>query len=136
MIYNRGKVLTGLGIFLILILFPFIVQAGQPAKKLEPNLETPEIAALQEKKCIEPTEFMREEHMQLLNKWRDASLREGNTVYLNSEGTAFTISLQNTCLECHSNREEFCTACHTYSAEEPYCWNCHISEKGAGGNGS
>jgi hypothetical protein len=130
-VYDRGKILTGLIIFLFLILFPFIVQAGQPMTKAEPSLDTPEILVHEENKCIEPAETMRKEHMQILDEWRDAALREGKTVYLNREGIAFAISLQNTCLKCHSNQEKFCASCHTYSAEEPYCWECHISEKGA-----
>lgn len=135
--YDRGKILTGLVLFVLIILSPFIFNATQASgqAKPEPSLDTPKIQALTGKKCIEPAEVMRKEHMQLLNQWRDAALRDGNTVYVNGEGKTFEISLQNTCLDCHSNQEQFCAACHNYTSEKPYCWDCHISEKGAAGNG-
>ncbi|MCF7809732.1 hypothetical protein K9N50_01950 [bacterium] len=30
------------------------------------------------------------------------------------------------CIECHSNKEQFCDRCHTYMSVDPYCWDCHI----------
>jgi hypothetical protein len=36
------------------------------------------------------------------------------------------MSLTGTCLDCHSDKEKFCDACHTYSAVDPYCWDCHV----------
>jgi len=36
------------------------------------------------------------------------------------------MSLQNTCMECHSNKSKFCDQCHTYAAVNPFCWECHI----------
>jgi hypothetical protein len=37
-----------------------------------------------------------------------------------------TMSLSDTCLDCHSKKDQFCDACHTYSAVDPYCWTCHV----------
>ena len=45
-------------------------------------------------------------------------------------GKKWTISLQNTCLKCHSNYEEFCDKCHVSNSVDPYCWTCHILPKG------
>jgi nitrate/TMAO reductase-like tetraheme cytochrome c subunit len=36
------------------------------------------------------------------------------------------MSLSQTCLGCHSNKEKFCDSCHTYSGVKPNCWNCHV----------
>jgi hypothetical protein len=36
------------------------------------------------------------------------------------------MSLSNTCLDCHSNKAEFCDRCHNYASVSPYCWDCHI----------
>jgi cytochrome c oxidase subunit 2 len=41
------------------------------------------------------------------------------------------MSLQNTCMHCHSNKQKFCDECHTYVAVKPYCWDCHIAPKAA-----
>jgi hypothetical protein len=39
------------------------------------------------------------------------------------------MSLQNSCMKCHSNKKEFCDKCHNYVAVKPYCWSCHIAPK-------
>lgn len=128
-LYDGGKIIAGLIIFFALAASPFLINMGKANLKPEPKIDTPEINALAEKKCIESKEFMRAEHMKLLNDWRDSAVRNGARVYVNSEGKAFTISLQNTCMHCHSNKKKFCDECHNYMAVKPYCWNCHIEPK-------
>ncbi|NNL75212.1 MAG: sulfate reduction electron transfer complex DsrMKJOP subunit DsrJ, partial [Desulfobacterales bacterium] len=78
------------------------------------------------KECIRDTEYMRAEHMQLLDEWRHAVVRNAERVYVNSSGKEFNMSLSNTCLDCHSNKAEFCDRCHDYASVKPYCWDCHI----------
>jgi len=128
-IYGGGKIIAGLIIFFFLVTFPFFLNMGKVNAKLEPKIDTPEIQKLTEKKCIEPKAFMRAEHMKLLNDWRDAAVRDGQRLYVNAEGKQFTISLQNTCMHCHSNKKKFCDECHNYMAVNPYCWSCHIAPK-------
>ena len=123
--FDGGKVLPGLVIFLILLTFPFWYGKGRMAPPALP-LDTPEIQKLSVKKCIEPTPFMKASHMELLNQWRDAVVRDGNHLYVNHEGKKFSISLSQTCLGCHSNKEKFCDACHNYSGVKPNCWSCHV----------
>ncbi len=123
----KKYVYIGIVAFLVIVTYPFW-SAGK-AKKPEPKLDTPEIQKLVEKKCVEPKEFMKREHMKLLNQWRDAALRSGTRVYVNSEGKEFTVSLQNTCMKCHSNKKKFCDECHNYAGVKPYCWDCHIAPK-------
>ncbi len=128
-IYDGGKILAGIVIFVLLMTLPFLLNLGKANVKPEPKLDTPEIQKLTDKKCIESKEFMRAEHMKLLNDWRDAAVRNGERLYVNSAGKQFTISLQNTCMHCHSNKKKFCDECHNYMAVTPYCWNCHIAPK-------
>jgi hypothetical protein len=71
---------------------------------------------------------MRAEHMQLLDVWRDSVVRESKRIYVNPEGKEFNMSLSNTCLDCHSNKAEFCDRCHDYASVQPYCWSCHIED--------
>jgi hypothetical protein len=127
--YNGGKIITGLVIFVGIVAFPFLYTTGTTAKKPEPKVDTPVIQKLAEKKCVEPKEFMRPEHMKLLMTWRDAALREGKRVYVGAGGKEYTISLQNTCMNCHSNKKKFCDECHNYMVVTPYCWDCHIQPK-------
>ncbi len=122
-IYHKKQVMTGLVIFIALITFPFWYNYGKaaPAPKVELSKE-----AKAAKVCVRPTDFMKTEHMQLLDEWRDVVVRTGQRMYVNEEGKAFDMSLSNTCMECHSNKAEFCDRCHDYASADPYCWDCHI----------
>ncbi len=128
--YDGGKIIIGLLIFLAFATFPFYSNIGKSAAKPEPSLDTPVIKALEKKECVESKDFMRRNHMQLLIQWRDAALREAKREYVNSEGKHFRISLQNTCMKCHSNKKKFCDECHGYAAVDPYCWDCHFVKEG------
>lgn len=130
--YNGGKVMAGLIIFLLLITSPFLLHIGKPDVAPQPSLDTPVIKQMSDKQCVESADFMRTGHMQMLNDWRDQVVREGKTVYVSSSGREYEMSLENSCLNCHSNQQEFCDSCHTYADVDPYCWDCHTNTKGAG----
>lgn len=127
--YDGGKILIGIVFFLGLVTFPFLYNGGKATAKPDPKIDTPVIEQLAEKKCVEPKSFMKAGHMQLLNDWRDSVIRQGKRVYVNSEGAEFKMSLQNSCMNCHSNKKKFCDECHNYMAVTPYCWDCHIMPK-------
>ena len=82
------------------------------------------------KSCIEPVEQMRTQHMTLLNTWRDEAIRLDKRVYVASDGKQWNVSLQNTCMACHADRENFCDKCHNSNNVQPYCWDCHVAPKG------
>ena len=123
--YNGGKIITGLVIFVLLVSAPFLLNVGQANELPEISLDTPAINQLSEKQCVESVEFMRSQHPQLLNDWRDQVVREGESIYVSSSGERYEMSLDNNCLQCHSNQSQFCDACHTYTSVELYCWDCH-----------
>jgi hypothetical protein len=127
--YNGGKIIAGLIVFLAVATFPFYYNIGRVNAKPEPKINTPVIQQLAEKKCVESKEFMRAEHMKLLYDWRDQAVREGDRIYKSTSGRTYYISLQNTCMKCHSNKKEFCDTCHNYMAVKPYCWDCHLAPK-------
>jgi hypothetical protein len=129
--FDTGKVLAGLAIFLVLLTFPFWYGKGRTAPPALP-LDTPEIQKLSVKACIESTPYMTASHMELLNEWRDAVVRDGRQLYVNHDGKKFTMSLSQTCLGCHSNKEKFCDTCHNYSGVTPRCWSCHVVPKEGG----
>jgi len=79
-----------------------------------------------EKQCVEPVEYMRKHHVDLLIQWRDARVREGVLKYVASDGKGYTISLSSTCLGCHSNKADFCDRCHNYLRVNPRCFDCHV----------
>ena len=121
--YNKGIIVAGLVIFVIIITFPFWYNLGKAAPAPELVLTDKAKSA---KACVGEKAYMKAEHMQLLNVWRDEVVRDAKRIYVNSSGKEFNMSLSNTCLDCHSNKAEFCDRCHNYASVSPYCWDCHI----------
>jgi hypothetical protein len=80
--------------------------------------------------CVEPTEYMRRNHMELIRHQRDT------TVYGGIRSTKHGIS---GCVNCHVGYDEnaeplpvngdhqFCAACHDYAAVTLNCFDCHAT---------
>jgi hypothetical protein len=74
--------------------------------------------------CVAPVAEMRRNHMMMLLRQRDRTMREG------IRETRF--GLQN-CIECHASRktgsvlgeEGFCSSCHAYASVKIDCFECH-----------
>ena len=128
--FDRGKIFAGILVFLALVTFPFWYGKGRTATPPSILLDTPEIRKLAVKECVEPTPYMRANHMEVVKSWREAVVREEDRIYVNHEGKKYSMSLSQTCLGCHSNKEKFCDACHNYSGVKPNCWDCHVLPKG------
>ena len=124
--YDGGKIITGLIIGIGLLLFPLFYNAGKAAKAPEREL-TPK--AKEARQCIEPKAFMTTQHMKMLDQWRNEVVRESERFYESSTGKMYDKSLQNTCMDCHSNKSKFCDQCHNYMGVDPFCWDCHIEPK-------
>ena len=125
--FDKGKVILGLAIFLCLASFPvwYNVLTGKADYRPSP------VIATSDNQCVESKQHMREYHMQLLQQWRDDAVRNGKTTYTASDNKIYDINLTGTCLQCHSNKAEFCDSCHNYEGVAPNCWNCHnVPEKG------
>ncbi len=120
------KIILGLAVFAGLVASPvwygkyFGTGTGQ-----QPELAKP----VEGKQCIEPTSFMRANHMELLNSWRDDVVRNGQHVYVASDGARHEMSLTGTCLRCHADPAKFCIRCHEYSGVEAFCWDCHQQKR-------
>ena len=125
--YDGTKIIIGLIIGIGLLLFPFWPSAGKYASKApEPELTAKARAA---KTCVESKHFMTTHHMKLLDTWRDDVVRKAERVYKSIDGKIYDKSLQNTCMDCHSNKSKFCDRCHDYMGVKPFCWDCHIAPK-------
>jgi hypothetical protein len=120
--YDATKIFLGLAIFLILITFPFWFSIASEKSGYVPEPKLPE----HEDSCVESREYMKALHMDLLNQWRDAVVRDGKRVYVSSTGKRYEMSLSGTCLDCHAQKAEFCDQCHDYVGASPYCWDCHV----------
>jgi hypothetical protein len=125
--YDKSKVLAGLIIFTGLFLSPIAYNWAVGDDVVEPVLSEKAKAAGQ---CVRETEWMRKNHMQLLNEWRDEAVRLDNREYVSPDnGKVYDISLNNTCMDCHSNYKEFCFRCHQAANVDPFCWDCHMNSK-------
>jgi len=115
----------GYPLFLLLAL---LLTAGTPALAGAPLPDIPE--AIKGEQCVEDTEFMRRNHMELLEHQRDDTVRHGIRTKKHS--------LKN-CFTCHvvkdndgqpvttADPRHFCRECHDYAAVQVDCWQCHVS---------
>ena len=97
--YKGGKIIASLIIFVAFLAFPFFYNMGKANAGPE-NLAA-NISQLAGKQCVEPAAYMKANHMQLLNEWRNSDVRDGKSVYINSQGRPVDISLES-CVECHT----------------------------------
>lgn len=91
--YKGGRIIASLVVFVAILAFPFFYNLGKANAGPVINVPTGS-------QCVEPVAYMRANHMQLLNQWRDEYVRQGKTVYVNSQGKSFDINI-DTCLQCH-----------------------------------
>jgi hypothetical protein len=122
-VYDKGKILTGVVIFRILLAFPMYYLAASGDAGYVPDPVLPE----GETQCVEDADWMKDYHMTLLIDWRETVVRDGVRTYVAEDGKEYTISLTGTCLQqCHVEKDEFCDQCHIYVGAEPTCWRCHV----------
>lgn len=96
----------------------------QVAKTVEGSAKSDQQGA----SCVEPTEWMRRNHMEFIQHQRDLTVRQGVRVEKDS--------LAN-CVDCHARYDsshqpvainaegEFCASCHNYTAVNITCFQCH-----------
>lgn len=121
--YNGGKIIAGLIIFIALLTYPFYKNIGK-------TFEVPsELKAAPDEMHVGDISLIniRSEHMKLLDNWRDEVVRGGKRVVI-FEGDEYEKSIQKGCLACHS-KQESCDKCHSYVGVKPYCWDCHFPEE-------
>ncbi len=124
---NKAGIYAGLIVFLGLVSFPVWYRSAQGTAVRNPEIVVKTRNLHGKDKCVMPVEYMRASHMRLLADWRETVVRTGTRSYVSSDGRTFRRSLTDTCLDCHSNKSEFCDRCHQYVAAQPNCWNCHVA---------
>lgn len=80
--------------------------------------------------CVEPTRFMRRNHMELIKHQRDATVHQG------IRATDYSLA---GCIDCHVQYDvdgeavpvtapgQFCSGCHESVAEHLDCFQCHAA---------
>lgn len=85
--------------------------------------------------CVEPTDIMRRDHMELIKHQRDATVHRG------IRSTKHSLA---GCIDCHVSAgpdgqplaanapDQFCSDCHAYAAVAVNCFDCHASVPNGG----
>lgn len=106
------------------------VLVAAPAQEAMAGVDLPKLERGKGEKCVEETQFMRRNHMDLLKHHRDDTMRRGiRTTKHSLKG----------CVECHASektgsvaasKDDFCAACHSYASVKLDCWDCHATKPG------
>lgn len=81
--------------------------------------------------CVEPPQWMRKNHMQVLLHQRDETVHQG------IRDGKYSLKV---CIECHASlrdnsvlgrADSFCEGCHRYEAVKIDCFECHSSKRAA-----
>jgi len=123
--YDGKKIIPGLIIFLGLVTSPLWYNATSGKISYIPK---PKIPA-EKKECVEPKNYIRINHKNLLDDWKESVVRKGATTYLASNKKSYLMSLNRTCMNCHTDKTEFCDQCHNYMGVTNKCWDCHMYPK-------
>jgi hypothetical protein len=123
----------------LVIAFAFLMSGMLPAIAAEGLAESaasrvpkPVVAISATGSCVEDTQFMLRNHMELLKHHRDRTVREGVRTTQHS--------LAN-CVACHASKETgrvtgskdaFCESCHRFAAVSLDCFECHADRAPAG----
>ncbi len=84
--------------------------------------------AVQGEQCVEDTDFMRRNHMKVLDQHRDKVVIKGVRTK--------KYSLKE-CINCHASettgsvaaaKDDFCVSCHSYAAVKIDCFDCHSTK--------
>ncbi len=123
--YDSGKIIPGLLIFVLLITFPIwynnlIGNVGAAPTK-NPSLPPEMIqgAVFPNNQKHLPATEMRAKHMELFK-----------AIHVTAQGYDPAKDGQKptmSCVGCHGSKEQFCDSCHNYVSEKkvPDCWTCH-----------
>jgi hypothetical protein len=72
------------------------------------------------------------EHMDLLNEWRDDVVRDGERgPTWNWAAAKSSQEPDHTCMDCHTNKDEFCDRCHTTRPSPRTAGTCHVEPEEA-----
>ena len=112
-------------IFLALALFSVAAIAGAPMPDIP--------KAAKGKQCVEDTDYMRRNHMDLLLHQRDETMYNGIRTKKHSLKECFTchvVNDENNKPVTVSDPRHFCRECHDYAAVNVDCFQCHTSIPG------
>ena len=124
-----GKIKSLLALGAVVLTTAALAWAGADAPAQASGAPKPVITkAVKGEQCVEDTDFMRRNHMKLLNHQRDKTVIEGVRTKKHS---------LKECIECHASektgsvaaaKDDFCVSCHSYAAVKIDCFECHSTK--------
>jgi len=124
---DKPVIVMGLVLFVVILLFGTAYNLANGKAGQAPYVGP----AAQGTRCVKPRKWMRENHMKLLEEWRNEVVRQGKRGFVVVDGRRYDKSLTKGCLRCHQSKARFCDQCHRYAGVTHKgvkldCWNCHI----------
>lgn len=126
--YDSGKIIPGLAVFVLLITFPIWYNKLVGNVGAAPGNDSKLSEAMFEGRSFPngarhalTTKEMRATHMNMLRDIHAAA--KGYSPEKNGQKPTMS------CMECHGSKEQFCDSCHAYaSVKIPNCWACHSKQ--------
>ena len=118
------RLALGKSLLVLLALLAWLGLAPVYAAAPKPVLEK----ALKGEQCVEPTDYMRRNHMEVLDVHRDKTVHQGIRTKKHS---------LKECINCHASpktgsvtaaKDNFCVSCHSYASVKIDCFECHSSK--------
>ena len=81
------------------------------------------------RQCVEPTDLMRRDHMELLKHQRDKTMHEGIRTHAAQPQRLHDLPCQPEDRQRYRRNGGFCQSCHAYAAVKLDCWDCHRQPK-------
>lgn len=113
----------------LLALAAAVLTLGGPVGLAQADAPKPVITkAVKGEQCVEDTEYMRRNHMKVLNHHRDETVLKGVRTKKHS---------LKECINCHASektgsvaaaKEDFCVSCHSYASVKIDCFDCHSTK--------
>lgn len=122
----KGKIGSGLLLAMCLGIVAGLVGTSFAGQGIEGTARADKLDA-----CVQPTDFMRRSHFELIKHQRDITVHQGIRKTDNSLAG---------CVDCHVRKDaggnhvavnapgEFCAACHEYTATTLDCFTCHATK--------
>lgn len=124
-----GKIKSLLILGAVVLTTAALAWAGSDTRPKASGVPMPVIQkAVKGEQCVEDTDYMRRNHMVVLDQHRDKVVIEGIRTKKHS---------LKECIECHASettgsvaaaKDDFCVSCHSYAAVKIDCFDCHSTK--------
>lgn len=124
-----GKLKQFLSLGVVIMTTAALAWAGSETQPKAGGAPKPVITkAVKGEQCVEPTPYMRRNHMKVLDGHRDEAVIEGIRTK--------KYSLKE-CINCHASettgsvaaaKDDFCVSCHSYASVKIDCFECHSTK--------